>query len=101
MKRNASLPKIEKIHDPLVGLKADVDFVKSNKQDFEFALKKLSSVNKIRSSLKTIKLDSSYNATYKRGDLPEFYIENKLKMQKEKEEELKKKEEERIYNENK
>lgn len=95
------MPKIDKAYDPLVALKTDTNFVKSNKHDFETALKRLGSITKIRSSLKTIKFDASYNATHKQGNLPEFYIEDKLRLQKVKEEELKRQEEERIYNENK
>ena len=95
------MPKTRQSFDPLVSLKADTDFVKANKFDFQAALKRLGSVTKIRSSLKTLKLDNSYSANHKKGCLPDFYIENKLKIQKEKEDELKRQEEERIYNENK
>lgn len=101
LKRIPSLPKVRQSYDPLAGLHADTDFVKANKQDFQSSLKRLGSINKLRTSLKTIKLEHSYTTTHKKGDLPEFYIENKLKLQKEKEDERIRLEEERIYNENK
>lgn len=85
----------------MVGLRANTNFVKSNKHDFQAALNKLGSINKIRSSMKTIKLEQSYSLTHKAGNLPEFYIENKLKLHQEKENIRIKQEEERIYNENK
>ena len=95
------MPKIDKTYDALVALKADTNFVKANKNDYEAALSRLGSISKIRSSLKTIKFDNSYSTMHKKGSLPEFYLENKLKLQKEKEDELRRQEEERIYNENK
>ena len=95
------MPKIDKAYDPLVSLKADTNFVNANKHDFQAALNRLGTVHKIRSSLKTIKLDNSFSINHKKGSLPEFYLENKLKLQREKEEELKRQEEERLYNENK
>jgi len=84
-----------------VGLRADTDFVKANKNDFEAVLKRLGSINKLRTSVKTVILENSYNHAHKKGALPEFYIENKLKLQQEKENQRLQKEQERIYNENK
>lgn len=48
-----------------------------------------------------MKLDYSYNKNHRKGNLPEFYMEDKLRRQREKEEENRKKEEERLYHENK
>ena len=85
----------------MVGLKADVNFVKSNKKDFQIALRRLGSTNKLRSSLKTVRLQESYISNYKIGSLPKFYVENNLKLQQTKDEEVKRREEEQFYNENK
>lgn len=101
IKRNATLPKLDATSEALTNLRADTDFVKTNKHDFDAVLKRLGSINKLRTSVKTVLLESSFNAVHKRGALPDFYVENKLKLQQDKENVRMQREQERLYNENK
>jgi len=87
--------------DALVGLHACTNFVKANKNDFEAALKRLGSINKMKASIKTALIAQSYESAYKQGVLPDFYVQDKARLAQEKENARAQAELERTHNENK
>lgn len=83
-----SLPKFGREADnPLVGLQSDVNYIKGNKRNYSNALNRFNSINKKYNSMKTAQLEQSYNKFHKKGSLPEFYSQYKLKAQKKREDE--------------
>ena len=70
-KEKPSLIIICQPYDSLIFLKTNIDFVKFNRQYLHTASKSFDSINKIRSSLKIIKLEIIFYTNHKKGRLSE------------------------------
>lgn len=101
VKRNATLPKLSQSTDALVGLHACTNFVQANMSDFQAALKRFGSINKLKASVKTAIVSQSFALSHKQGQLPEFYAKDKARLLADKENARAQAEYERIQEENK